>query len=85
MFRRRADFGIIEGLIIIGVLIVVGTLVLVAIEPASTKTDNQVKTSPTTISPSIDEVKSDQNALEADDETDLNQELDALTTDLENL
>lgn len=82
----RKGFGIIEWLIIAAILIVIGALVFVAIKPSTTKTDSTKTETTTQATPdSIDEVKKEQEALEADDGSDIDQELNSLTSDLENL
>jgi cytoskeletal protein RodZ len=82
----RKGFGIIEWLIIAAILIVIGALVFIALKPSATKTDSTKTQVTTQATPdSIDDVKKEQEALEADDGSDIDQELDSLTSDLENL
>ncbi len=82
----KRGFGIIEWLIIIALLIVVGALVFVALKPSAKKADSTQSEVTTQATPgNIDEVKTEQKALEAEDGGDIDQDLDALTSDLENL
>ncbi len=87
MNRKQKGFGIIEGLIIIGILVVLGVLIFVAVAPQPTKTTTKNKAEPSSsVAPaSIEEVKVDQKEIEANNDADIDQELDALTSDLENL
>ncbi len=82
---QRKGFGLIEWLIIGGILVVIGALVYVAVAPKSSKTTEKVEVSNTATPSSIEEVKQDQKAVEAEDGSDVDQELDSLTSDLENL
>jgi cytoskeletal protein RodZ len=84
--NKRKGFGIIEWLIIAAILVVIGALVFVALKPQDKKTDTAKSETTTQATPeSIDEVKAEQKALESDDGSDIDQELDSLTSDLENL
>lgn len=87
MNRKQKGFGVIEGLIIIGILVVVGTLIFVAIAPQPTKTTikNKAESSSSVAPASIEEIKVDQKEIETGNDADIDQELDALTSDLENL
>lgn len=87
MNRKQKGFGIIEGLIIIGILVVLGALIFVAVapQPAKTTTKNKAESSSSVAPASIEDVKADQKEIEANNDTDIDQELDALTSDLENL
>lgn len=82
---QRKGFGLIEWLIIGGILVVIGALVYVAVAPKPSTTTDKVEVSSTTTPSSIEEVKQDQKAVEAEDGSDVDQELDSLTSDLENL
>lgn len=84
--RSRRGFGIIEWLIIAAILVVIGALVFVALKPQDKKTDTTKSEITTQATPeNIDDVKAEQKALESDDGSDIDQELDSLTSDLENL
>ena len=82
---QRKGFGLIEWLIIGGILVVIGALVYVAVAPKPSTTTDKVEVSSTTTPSSIEEVKQDQKAVEAEDGSEVDQELDSLTSDLENL
>lgn len=82
---QRKGFGLIEWLIIGGILVVIGSLVYVAVAPKPSTTTDKVEVSSTTTPSSIEEVKQDQKAVEAEDGSEIDQELDLLTSDLENL
>lgn len=82
---QRKGFGLIEWLIIGGILVVIGALVYVAVAPKPSTTTDKVEVSSTTTPSSIEEVKQDQKAVEAEDGSEIDQELDSLTSDLENL
>lgn len=85
MNHARKGFGLIEWLVIGGILVIIGALVYVAVAPKSNKTAEKVEISSTATPATIEEVKQDQKALEAEDGSDVDQDLDALTSDLENL
>ncbi len=82
---QRKGFGLIEWLIIGGILVVIGALVYVAVAPKPSTTTDKIEVSSTTTPSSIEEVKQDQKAVEAEDGSEIDQELDSLTSDLENL
>ena len=82
---QRKGFGLIEWLIIGGILVVIGALVYVAVAPKPSTTTDKVEVSSTTTPSSIEEVKQGQKAVEAEDGSEIDQELDSLTSDLENL
>lgn len=82
---QRKGFGLIEWLIIGGILVVIGALVYVAVAPKPSTTTDKIEVSSTTTPSSIEEVKQDQKAVEAEDGSEVDQELDSLTSDLENL
>lgn len=83
MGRQRRGFGFIEWLIIGGILIVIGALVYVAVAPKPSKTANKAEVNAKPVS--IEEIKEDQKAIEADNGTDIDRDLNSLTSDLENL
>lgn len=85
MQTQKKGFGIIEWLIIGGILVVIGALVYVAVAPKSSKTAEKVEVTSTATPATIEEVKADQKAIEAEDGSDVDKDLDALTSDLENL
>lgn len=82
---QRKGFGLIEWLIIGGILVVIGALVYVAVAPKPSTTTDKVEVSSAATPSSIEEVKQDQKAVEAEDGSEVDQELDSLTSDLENL
>ena len=85
MQTQKKGFGLIEWLIIGGILVVIGALVYVAVAPKPSTTTDKIEVSSTTTPSSIEEVKQDQKAVEAEDGSEVDQELDSLTSDLENL
>lgn len=84
--RSRPGFGLIEGLVVVAILAAIGALVYFAVVPkkspqATSSSSPAAQSTPA----SIAEVESDRQQLEAEDGSDVQKELDSLTTDLNTL
>ena len=77
--RRKAGFSIFEVLIVVAVILIIGALIYVAIGPKPQKPSAQSTPSPAA---SIEEVKTEQAALDEDSEAEVDAALNALTADL---
>ena len=77
--KRRSGIGYIEIFIIVGICVVIGALIFVALKPKA-KT-----TSPSPVVKTIDDVKSARNELDQQDVNAADQDLDQLSTSLNNL
>ena len=81
--KRRNGIGFVEIIIIVGVLIVIGALIFVTLKP-KTKTSSTSQ-SPSPVVKTVDDVKSARNELDQQDVNAADQDLDQLSTSLNNL
>lgn len=77
--RRKAGFSIFEVLIVVAVILIIGALIYVAVGPKTPKPSVQSTPSPAA---SIEEVKTEQAALDEDSEAEVDAALNELTADL---
>lgn len=77
--RRKTGFSIFEILIVAAVLLIIGALIYVAVGPKASKPSAQTTPSPAA---SIEEIKTEQSALEQDSEAEVDAALNELTADL---
>lgn len=77
--RRKTGFSIFEVLIVAAVILIIGALIYVAVGPKARKQSTQPSPSPAV---SIEEVKSEQSALDQDSEAEVDAALNELTADL---
>lgn len=77
--RRKTGFSIFEVLIVAAVILIVGALIYVAVGPKASKQTTQPSPSPAA---NIEQVKSEQSALDQDNEAEVDAALNELTADL---
>ena len=89
----RRGMGVIEILIVVGVLVVISGLVFVALtgkkanpsSQSSTATKSQASSEPNREVNSVEDVKTEVTALDTDDTADLSKDVDGLSSDLNGL
>lgn len=81
--KRRSGIGFIEIIIIVGILVIIGALIFVALKP-KTKTVNTSQ-SPSPVIKTAEDVKSARKELDQQDVNATDQELNQLSASLNNL
>ncbi len=77
--RRKSGFSIFEVLIVAAVILIIGALIYAAVGPKAAKQSTQSTPSPAV---SIEEVKTEQTALDQDTDAEVDAALNELTADL---